>query len=177
MAQFGKADDGTNVQTFSGDRMYLCAGTPSTSGTVTNGQGRVRITATGTTQARMVIYSDSSAQPDAFLAQSDEVTVDFTTSTNTNFPFSGANQIVVTSSTPYWIGFWFNDPGVPSFEMKRDNNANAVRFAANAYPGTPNDPFVADGTANGLLNAAIDYTETSGAVSYFGYKMMMGIGL
>lgn len=160
MATFGKTADGTNVQTFSGDRMYVCAGTPASGGVVTSGSGRVRITAPGTTGARIVIYSDNAGEPNAFLAQSDEVTVDWTTSTLTDFPFSGANQITLVSSTQYWIGFWFNDPGVPSFEMKRDNTANVVRFKASAYPAaTPTDPFGADGSSNGLLNVSITYTE------------------
>lgn len=178
MATFGKADDGSNVQTFSGDRVYICAGTPSTSGTVTNGSGRVRVTSTGTTQARVVIYSDNAGAPNNFIAQSDEVTVDFTTSTLTNFAFSGTNQMVVTGGSVYWIGFWFNDPGVPSFEMKRDNTANLVRFRAETYPAaTPTTPFTPDGTSNGPLNVAIDYTETAaGGAATFGYKTLLGVG-
>jgi hypothetical protein len=165
MAQFGKDTDGTNVQTFSGDRMYLSAATPSSSGIVTNGSGRVRITATGSTLVKAVIFGDSgTGNPLTYLAQSDEVTVNWTTSTLTNFPFSGANQISIVSGTQYWIGYWFDDPGVPSFEMKRDNNLNVNRFRAEVYSsaGTPTSPFASDGNANGPLNCAIDYTEPSG---------------
>jgi hypothetical protein len=166
MAIFGKDDDGTNVQTFSGARIYVCSATPSSSGTITNGSGRVRVTTASSAAARIVVFSDSGGEPDVFLAESDEVTVDWTTSTDTEFPFSGGNQIAITNGTPYWIGFWFADPGVPSFEMKRDNTASLVRFRAEAYPGggTPTTPFVSDGSANGPLNCAIDYTEASGAV-------------
>lgn len=179
MATFGKTDDGTNVQTFSGDRIYVCQGTPATSGQVTNGQGRVRVTSASTSEVRIVIFSDSAGEPDDFLAESDEVIVDFTTSTLTDFPFSGGNQINITGGTPYWIGFWFDDPGVPSFEMKRDNNLNVVRFRAEAYPGggTPATPFVSDGSSNGLLNCSIDYTESGGATAAFGYKALLGVGI
>lgn len=163
MASFGKSTDGTNVQTFSGDRTYVCQGTPLTSGTVTNGSGRVRITATGSTLAKMIIYSDSAGEPNAPLAVSDEITVNFTTSTLTNFPFSGANQISIVGGTPYWIGFIFDDPGTPSFEMKRDNTLNLVRFKTVTYP-TPANPFASEGSSNGSLNASIDYTEASGVL-------------
>lgn len=163
MATFGKTTDGTNVQTFSGDRSYVCAATPSTSGTVTNGQGRVRVTSASSTGARMVIYSDSGGNPSVPLAVSDEVTVNWTTSTLTNFPFSGANQISIVGGTTYWVGFIFDDPGTPSFEMKRDNTAGVVRFKAVTYPTAPN-PFSADGSSAGPLNASIDYTESGGSI-------------
>lgn len=163
MAEFGKTTDGANIQTFSGDRIYLSTATPGSNGKVTNGKGRVRITATGSTKIKVVIFSDNAGEPDTFLAQSDEVTVDWTTSALTDFPFSGANQIDIVSGTPYWIGFWADDPGTPSYEYKRDNNANVNRYRAEAYPGSgsPTTPFVADGSANGALNCSIEYTEAS----------------
>lgn len=165
MTTFGKTDNGTNVQTFSGDRIYLSTATPSTSGTVTSGNGRVRVTASSTTKIKMVIFADSTDAPGDFLAQSDEVTVDWTTSADTNFPFSGGNQISITGSTPYWIGFWADDPGTPSYEYKRDNNVGVNHFVAEAYPGSgsPTSPFSSDGTSNGPLNAYITYTESGGA--------------
>lgn len=119
----------------------------------------------------MVIFADNGGTPNggAFLAESDEVSVNWTVSTDTNFPFSGANQISITSGTPYWIGFWASDPGVPSYEYKRDNNANVNHFAAEAYPGTgtPTTPFVSGGTSNGPLNAYITYTESGSAIKTF----------
>jgi len=164
MATFGNADVSTNVQTFSGDRIYVSQGTPASSGTVTSGSGRVRITAKGETQARIVIYADTAGEPSTFLAQSDEVTVNWTTSTLTDFAFSGANQISVVGGTPYWIGFWFNDPGTPSFEMRRYNTADLTRYKASAYPATtPTSPLSADGSSAGAINCLITYTEaTSG---------------
>lgn len=178
MATFGKDGDGTNVQTFSGDRIYLSTATPSSSGTVTNGSGRVRVTSASTSEVRIVIFADNGGTPDggAFLAMSDEVIVDWTTSTDTEFPFSGGNQISIVSGTPYWIGFWADDPGTPSYEYKRDNNANVNHFATEAYPGggTPTTPFTSGGTANGPLNCAIDYTEAGGATVRL--RTLMGAG-
>lgn len=175
MATFGKTTDGTNVQTFSGDRIYLSTATPSSSGTVTSGNGRVRLTSAGSTKIKMVIFSDSAGSPNTYLAQSDEVTVNWTTVTDTNFPFSGANQISITSGTAYWIGFWADDPGTPSYEYKRDNNANVNHFASDVYStaGTPTSPFVSGGTANGPLNAYITYTESGGT----SVKDIIGMGL
>ena len=175
MATFGKSTDGTNVQTFSGDRIYLSTGTPSTSGTVTAGNGRVRLTSAGTTQIKMVIFADNGGTPNggAFLAQSDAVTVNWTTVTDTSFPFSGANQISITASTPYWIGFWADDPGTPSYEYKRDNNANVNHFSAEVYTtGTPTSPFTSGGTAGGPLNAVITYTESGGTVNSGFFSLM-----
>lgn len=162
---FGKTDDGTNVQTFSGDRIYLSTATPASSGTITKGNGRVRVTSASTSEIKMVIFSDSGGVPDDFLAQSDEVVVNWTTSADTEFPFSGANLISIVSGTPYWVGFWADDPGTPSYEYKRDNNAGVNHFAAEVYaePGTPTTPFVSGGTSNGPLNAYITYTEASGS--------------
>lgn len=166
MATFGKSTDGTNIQTFSGDRIYICSATPASSGTVTAGNGRVRVTSASTSEIRMVIFADNGGTPvgGAVLAVSDEVIVNWTTVTDTSFPFSGANQISITASTPYWIGFWADDPGTPSYEFKRDNTAGLVHFVAEVYPGTgtPTTPFVSGGTANGPLNAVITYTESGG---------------
>lgn len=161
MATFYALDGaGTNVQTFSGDRIYVCSATPASSGTVTAGSGRVRITSAGSTKAKVIIYSDSGGEPNAPLAVSDEVTVDWTSSTDTSFPFSGANQISVTGGTAYWIGFMFDDPGTPSFEMKRNNTSNVVRYKGITYPTAPN-PLSADGSSNGPLNVVITYTEAA----------------
>jgi hypothetical protein len=173
MATFGKTTDGASVQTFSGARIYLSTATPVSSGVVTNGSGRIRVSATGSFLSRMVIFADSAGVPSTFLAESDEVTVNWTVSALTNFPFSGANQITITSGTPYWIGFWSSDPGTPSYEYKRDNNSLVNNFASDAYPGagTPTSPFVSAGTSNGPLNASIDYT-VSGAT--FNSQAMMG---
>jgi hypothetical protein len=176
MATFGKTTDGTNVQTFSGDRIYLSTATPSTDGTVTSGWGRVRVTSASTSLQKMVIFADNGGTPNggAILAVSDEVTVNWTTSTLTQYTFSGANQISITASTPYWIGFWADDPGTPSYEFKRDNNANVNHFSADAYPGsgTPTTPFTSGGTANGPLNAYIEYTET-GSITNGNFLMFM----
>lgn len=163
MATFGKTTDGTNVQTFSGDRIYLSTATPSSSGIATKISGRVRVTSASTSEIRAVVFADNGGTPagGALIAVSDEVVVNWTTSTLTDFNLSGANQFSVVSGTPYWIGFWADDPGTPSYEYKRDNNAGVNHFRAEAYPGSgsPTTPFSSDGTANGPLNCYVTYTE------------------
>lgn len=162
MATFGKITDGSSVQTFSGDRKYTSQGTAPSSGTITSGWGRVRITATGTTKARMALYSDTAGAPDALLSTSDEVTVNWTTETLTQFPFSGGAQVNVVSGTAYWIAVFFKDPGTPSFEISRANTANLTRFGSDTYGPTPADPFNVDGSSNGALDLYIEYSEGGG---------------
>lgn len=169
MATFGKTTDGTNVQTFSGDRIYLSTATPSTSGTATSSWARTRLTDSGSTLMKFVVFEDNAGEPGDYLAQSDEITVNWTTVTLTEFPFSGANQFAVSSGTPYWIGLWADDPGVSSYEHKRDNNSSVNRFAGNTYSsgGTPTSPFVSGGSSNGPLNAYVEYTEAGGTRRIF----------
>lgn len=161
LSEFGKTTTGTNVQTFSGDRCYVCSATPTTGGTVHYGMGMVRVTSASTSEARMVIYADNGGQPGDFLAESDEVIVNWTTSVMTIFPFSGAAQITLVANTNYWVGFRFDDPGTPSFEMQRDNTAGLVHYMSMTYPGDATDPFVSAGTAAGPLNASILYLEST----------------
>lgn len=167
---FGKTTDGANVQTFSGDRIYLSTATPANSGTLTSCWARVRVTGASTSEMKVVLYTDNGGTPDGgtFVGQSDEVVVNWTTSTLTEFVVSGT--VNVTGGTPYWLGVWADDPGTPSYEYKRDDNANVVHFAAVTYaePGTPTSPFVSGGTANGPHNVYCEYDTGSGVVEGFG---------
>jgi hypothetical protein len=166
IVSFGKTTDGTNVQTFSGDRIYLSSASPSSSGTITSCWGRVRVTGASTSEIRFVIFADNGSTPNggAILAVSEEVIVNWTTSTLTEFDMTGVNEIAVSTSTQYWLGFWADDPGTPSYEYKRDNTAGQVHFAGDAYPGsgTPTTPFTSGGTANGPLNAYCEYEDAPG---------------
>ena len=175
MATVGKTSDGTNVQTFSEDRIYLSTATPSSGGTLTGGGGRIRVTTAGSFGSKLVVYSDLVGVPLTFLAVSDELIVDWTTSTDSVWTFSGANQITLVSGTPYWFGFWSDDPGTPSYEYKRDNTAGVNQFAAEVYPGSgsPASPWVSGGTANGPLNCYLTYTEPSGRTNKL---MTLGVG-
>lgn len=90
-----------------------------------------------------------------------EVIVNWTTQTLTEFDMTGANEITISTSTPYWLGFWADDPGTRSYEYKRDNTAGQIHFASDSYPGsgTPTSPFTSAGTVNGPLNAYCEYDD------------------
>jgi len=161
MAEFGQNADNTNVQTFSGDRMYASQGTPASSGTITQGSGRVWVSGASSPGARIVLYSDSAGEPNTLLATSDETIVNNTTEQVMNFPFSGVNQVSVVAGTPYWIGVAFDDPGTPNFTISRANSTNLTRFKAITYPTMPS-PFASDGSSNGKLDLWITYTPSGG---------------
>lgn len=167
---FGKTTDGASIQTFSGDRIYLSTATPANSGTLTSCWARVRVTGASTSEIRIVLFNDNGGTPNGgtFVGQSDEVAVNWTTTTLTEFVVSGT--VTVTGGTPYWLGGWADDPGTPSYEYKRDNNAGVVHFAAEAYPGggTPTSPFTSGGTANGPHNVYCEYDTGGGVIEGFG---------
>lgn len=158
MATFGQTSNNGNTQTFSGDRMYASQGTPASNGTITAGKGRVWVSAAASPGAKMLLYSDNAGEPDALLATSDEVIINNTSESEITFPFSGAEQIAVTGSTPYWIAVMFDDPGVPNFTISRANTATQTRFKGLTYPTAP-DPFANDGSSSGPLDLYIEYTE------------------
>lgn len=161
MAEFGQNANNTSVQTFSGDRIYASQGTPASSGVITEGHGRVWVSAAASPGARIVLYSDNAGEPDALLATSDETVVSNTSEQIVDFPFSGAQQVNIVSGTPYWIGVAFDDPGTPNFTISRANTASLTRFKGIVYPTMP-DPFASDGSSSGKLDLWITYTPSSG---------------
>jgi hypothetical protein len=158
-ATFGLTANNGSVQTNSTDRKYVYSATPATSGTVTAGTARIWLSAAGSSNAKLVIYSDNAGSPDALLATSDEVTVNWTTETATDFTFSGANQIAVTGGTAYWIGIHFSDPGTPNFTISRANNAGLVRSDPDTYSDGPTATCSCATSSNGGLDIYITYTE------------------
>lgn len=163
MATFGQTSNNGSTQTFSGDRVYLSPATPATSGTITQGKGRVWVSSASSPGCRMVIYSDVAGVPVLPLAVSDEVIISNTSESEITFPFSGADLISITGSTPYWIGYLFDDPGTPNFTMSRANTASQVYYMTATYPTAPS-PFVSGGApANGPHDCYIEYTEAGGS--------------
>ena len=152
-------------------------GTPATGGTVTEGTGRLWLSATGTTQTKFIIYADASGTPGALLATSDEVNLSATTEAAVSFPFSGAQQIVVVANTGYWIGEVWKDPGTPGVIISRDNTGTKRYENTLTYPTLP-DPFGApSGTLSGPMDAFITYTETvAGGAVNTSFKTLLGVG-
>ena len=117
MSTFGNTGDGANVQTQSADRKYAYKASPSTSGIVTGGTARVWLSAAGSSNAKLIIYSDNSGEPDSLLAVSDQVAITNTSEQAIDFTFSGVNRLSITASTQYWVGIHFSDPGTPNFTI------------------------------------------------------------
>lgn len=140
--------------------MYGSKFSPATGGIVTEGRARVWVSGASSPGARMAIYSDNAGEPNALLALSDETVVNNTTEAEKAFTFSGANQIVITGGTQYWIAVLFDDPGTPNFTISRANTAAMTRFKGITYPTAP-DPYAADGSSNGPLDLYIIYTEAT----------------
>ena len=164
-ATFGLTANNASTQTQSADRKYVYSATPASSGTVKGGVGRVWLSAAGNSQARLVIYSDSAGSPNALLAQSDQVTISNTSEAAQSFSFSGANQIAITSGTPYWIGVHFSDPGTPNFTISRANTASLTRSDPDTYSDGPANPCSCGTSSNGGLDIYIEYTEATAGAS------------
>lgn len=159
MATFGNTGNGANVQTQSADRKYAYKASPSTSGIVTGGTARVWLSAAGSSNAKLIIYSDNSGEPDALLAVSDEVAITNTSEQAINFTFSGVNRLSITASTQYWVGIHFSDPGTPNFTISRANTSSLVRSSLDTYSDGPSSTFTSTTTSNGPLDIYITYSE------------------
>lgn len=159
MATFGNTGNGTYAQTQSADRKYAYKASPSTSGIITGGTARVWLSAAGSSNAKLIIYSDNSGEPDALLAVSDEVAITNTSEQAIAFTFSGINGISITASTQYWVGIHFSDPGTPNFTISRANTSSLVRSSLDTYSDGPTSTFSSTTNSNGPLDIYITYTE------------------
>jgi hypothetical protein len=162
---FGITANNTQSQTQSVDRKYVYSATPAGSGTVKGGVARVWLSSAGSSNSRLVIYSDNAGAPNALLAISDEVAVTNTTEDAISYAFSGANQITVAAGTPYWIGIHFSDPGTPNFIMSRANSAGLVRSDPDTYSDGPANPCACGTNSNGGLDIYIEYDDAPGGGS------------
>src|SRR5690606_7976565 len=97
---FGKQTAGESTTSSTADKLIASPATATGSGTLVAGHGRLW-TDSGTTKARMVIYSDSSGSPGTRLAVSDEITVGSGAGAVRDFTFSGTNRIQIQSGTTY----------------------------------------------------------------------------
>jgi hypothetical protein len=163
-ATFGKLTNGASQQAFSADRVYQSTATPASSGTIISGTARVSLSASGSSNCNIVLYSDLAGAPHLPLAVSDTVAITNTTVASQTFTFSGLNQVAIVSGTPYWIGIMFKDPGTPNFQISRDNTAGLTNFESNTYP-TPPNPWSSGGTSAGAIDAYITYTVAGGTAS------------
>lgn len=183
---FGITANNASVQTNSADRKYVYSATPSSNGTIVSGVARIWNGGTVDSNTKLVIYSDTAGEPDALLAISDEFVL--TTAMNTEaaraYTFSGGNQIVIASGTPYWIGVHFSDPGTGNISISRANTVGLTRSEVDTYSDGTNDPCGCAVVSNGGLDIYIEYddtpittTATTSLVIKGGFVMSGGLNL
>jgi len=156
MATFGQTGDQAGSSASSADKTSVSQASPSESGTVYAGRMRLWMTS-GSTTARMVIYSYSSGAPGTKLASSDPLTVSNTTEQEIEFTFSGADMIGVTAGVEYFIGVTWQDPGTPSINISRDSTAGG-RQENSSYNVSP---FGSPTVLTGPIDAYILFTPVS----------------
>jgi len=160
IVSFGITANNRSVQTNSVDRKYVYSASPASSGQVVSGVARVWNGGTVNSNTRLVIYSDTAGSPDALLAYSDTVVINTGTSeTAVSYTFSGANQITVSTSTPYWIGIHWSDPGTGNMNVSRANNSGLVRSDPDIFSDGPSDPCACSTVSNGGLDIYIEYDD------------------
>lgn len=122
----------------------------------------------GSAPVKMVIYADSTGNPGALLAVSDEISLIATAEGDVNFTFSGANQISVVGSTPYWIGYHNGTLTGGSFvSISSDSTASGHRNDTDTYSDGTSDPYGTPTATSGIIDAYITYTEGGGATDVF----------
>lgn len=140
MATIGKTTNGSMVQAYSSDRKLVSQFTDSGGGVVKSGVARMYLASAVSTPVKMIVYSDTSDNPDVLLAVSDEVLISNTSGQAIVFPFSGTNQISLTSGTKYWIGVIY-DYQSATVNVSRDNTASKVQSNNDTYSDGPLDPW------------------------------------
>lgn len=176
---FGNTGNNASTQTNSADRKYVYSATPSSDGTVVSGSARIWNGGTVTSNTKLVIYSDTAGEPDALLAVSDEfaLTTAMNTETARAYTFSGANQIAITSGTPYWIGVHFSDPGTGNISISRANTVGLTRSEVDTYSDGTSDPCGCAVVSNGGLDIYIEYDDTPIVVATTTKQSTMSGGL
>lgn len=165
-ATFGLTTDDGFTQTNSTDRKYVYSATPASSGTVTAGAARIWNGGTLVTPTHLVIYSDSAGAPNALLAVSDDVSLPTGgVESEIAYTFSGANQISITSGTPYWIGVHFKDPGTGNMNISRANTANLVRSDPDTWSDGSSDPCSCATLSSGGLDVYITFGAAAATAS------------
>jgi hypothetical protein len=129
---------------------------------VVSGSARIWNGGTVTSNTKLVIYSDTAGEPDALLAVSDEflLTTAMSSEAARAYTFSGANQISITSGTPYWIGVHFSDPGTGNLSISRANTVGLTRSEVDTYSDGTSNPCGCAVVSNGGLDIYIEYDDT-----------------
>jgi hypothetical protein len=149
----GKTAGGEATTTSTADNKIDSMFTASAGGTHTAGHARAWLDASGSTNTQLLVYADSSGEPGALLAASDELAITATSESVRDYAFSGAEQITMSAGVAYWLALTWDDPGSPSIVYSRDTTSSVRRERSDITYGTPPDPF---GTATGSFSGPID---------------------
>jgi hypothetical protein len=172
VATFGKTTNGTSSSSSSGDRVWVSAAIPGSTGTVQTGHARLWLSGAGSTSVKFVIYSSITGPfgtpvPGNLLAESDVLTLTATTEGERTFTFSGANLISVTSGTRYFVGCAWQDPGTISISFSRSSVTEGRFEQSFTWPTVPTSYGTPIANTSGPVDAYITYSGATqtGAVS------------
>jgi hypothetical protein len=163
MATFGQTGNGTNSSTSSADanlanRSTEVNSSPSTTGILQSIQVRLWLSASGSTLVQGAIWNSAGH----VLAVSDEITMTNTTEQELTVPFSGANQITLTSGTGYTYGISWKDPGSQNVTWSRQTTSStSLKNTVTYVTGSPQDP-LGTGTVSGPVDMYVIYDDTGG---------------
>jgi hypothetical protein len=171
---FGKETDGASSSASSTVKMAASKFTSTGDGVLKSGHARLWLSATGSADAKLSVYADSSGAPGAQLAESDVLAITNTTEAVKDFTFSGAEQIDIVDGTDYWLAAAWNDPGTPSMNISRDGTASARQEVQGfTWPTLP-DPYGTPTAQSGPMDIWVTVEEpvapgsTPGAAPEFG---------
>lgn len=150
--EVGKTDSGSSTTASSADKIIASRHVASASGTLTEGRFRGWLSASGSTNSKMLVYSDDGGDIDELLAESDQISIATTSEGIREYLFTGADQIDIDEDVAYWVAVAWDDPGSPSVTFSRGGTTGG-RVESTATYGTPPDPF---GTISGTLTGPID---------------------
>lgn len=158
---FGNTTNGGGSTGITVDRITVSPATPTSSGIITAGHARVWVSG-GSSNSRLVVYSDLAGEPNNLLAVSDVLVITGTSETQENYTFSGVNQIGITAGTSYWIGVHFEDPGAFNFTYSRSSTASQQKTSTDTYSDGSEAVFTVATTTTGPIDVFIDYIEQNG---------------
>lgn len=131
---------------------YSSPAMPTQNGQLIKLTARVHLSATGSTLAKGVIYSNEANKPVVRLAVGDEVTINNTVIGWKDFPFSGVNKINLVAGTTYWLAVHWKAPGTPSIKFSRENIASKLASHADTYADGPINPWGSVSLSAGPFN-------------------------
>jgi len=160
----GQTTDSTSTTSSSGDASRVSQAISTMGGVITGGHARIWLDSAGSSQTRLVLYSDSAGDPANLLAYSDIVTITQTSEALVDYIFSSENQIYIAPNTPYWVGFIAEDPGAINYVWSRGSTGATARrtSAGDTFSDGPNLVFNETSAGTGIIDVYLDFTEGFG---------------